>query len=335
MTSPAKEHEHREALILQNKAAELGQSGRYVEAAEKLKRALELYERCAPADAIFATMLLNMGLVHQHLGETEQALAHFTKAIKTYKSSPGSNRTDLADAVYQLGTLYSESCGKWNEAVQCLDESLEIRKEVLGNNHLDVGHALQAKGSALSKLKQYDGAIACFERSLAIRRQRYGNVPHLDIASVLHDIGTVYYKDSKCDKALEYCEEAMRLYTIVLGPESEKIAKVLFTVGSAYFGQERFSECLESWRKALRIQRSTLGNHKDTAKTLHFLGAVHEYLQHRVKAILCFEESLKMYRALGMDDEDCESVISNLRILRQPASIAAGAKLDLHLPSDE
>jgi len=286
-------------------------------ALENYKKAYAAMKRELGNDALVATILFNIGKLHNKIGEIEEAEECFKEALSIYEESPGDNRIDIADTLYTMGELYYAK-QEYKPALDYSRKALNMREAALGMDHIDVARALTNIGNAHMKLGENQEAEKCYDRALAITVHTYGR-SHVEVASLLSNLASIYNKTSRYDEAFKNLEEALDIRKDLLGQEHEDVGKIHWELGSTFVQNNQGTEGLVSWEEALRIQKTTLGNHEDTAQTLYFMALVHGSLGHPVKAILCYEEALAVYRAIGRDDDDSRvaSIIENLDVLRK------------------
>jgi tetratricopeptide (TPR) repeat protein len=118
-----------------------------------------------------------------------------TPSASVKKSASRSSNT-FFDRSVAIGSKYNArgicfaSKGDWIKALQCWQDALEIRTQVLGES-LDVANTCNNIGIALGKLHRYAEAIVVLQRAISIRIAHYG-WNHEIVAATLHNMGNVY-----------------------------------------------------------------------------------------------------------------------------------------------
>ncbi|XP_046862837.1 uncharacterized protein LOC124456435 [Xenia sp. Carnegie-2017] len=97
-----------------------------------------------------------------------------------------------------LGLLYHDT-GKYSKAKNHHEKALEIQKQSLGPNHVDVATSLNNLGNVLENTGNYDKAIEFYERALEIRKQSLGP-NHVDVATSLNNLANVLENTGNYDK---------------------------------------------------------------------------------------------------------------------------------------
>ncbi|XP_046856557.1 uncharacterized protein LOC124449659 [Xenia sp. Carnegie-2017] len=139
----------------------------------------------------------------RHFGKYDLAL----ELLDKFKSEESSN--DKAWYFSVLGLLYHDT-GKYSEAKNHLEKALEIRKQSLGPNHVDVAASLNNLGVMYDKTGNYDKAIEFHEKALKIQEQSLGP-NHIDVAASLNNLGLLYDKTGKHDKATKFFEKSVEV----------------------------------------------------------------------------------------------------------------------------
>ncbi|XP_046855882.1 uncharacterized protein LOC124448981 [Xenia sp. Carnegie-2017] len=188
-----------------------------------------------------------------------------------------------------------------------VSRALEIRKQSLGPNHVDVAASLNNLGNVLKKTRNYDKAKEVHEKALEIRKQALGQ-NHVDVAQSLNNLGIVYYDTGNYDKTIKAHEKALQIRKQLLGPNHVDVAASL---------NGNYDKAIEFYEKALETRKQSLGpNHVEVADTLNNLGLVFNKTGNYDKAIEVHEKALKIRkRSLGFNHVDVAASLYNLGIV--------------------
>jgi len=122
--------------------------------------------------------------------EFDKSLGLFEKAMELIKRSVevDQNTRDLkmARLIYRKGGIFYDQ-GKYDLALSCFQQALEIQKALFGDRHPDVATSLNNIGFVYSKKGDYDLALKYYEQSLEIQKALFGD-RHPDVASSLNNI---------------------------------------------------------------------------------------------------------------------------------------------------
>ena len=80
---------------------------------------------------------------------------------------------DVADTLSELGSLYVDQ-GKFDTAMKCLREALELRRQLLGPRHPAFAATLDDLAEALRDQGDLDGAERAYREAIEIRRNALG-----------------------------------------------------------------------------------------------------------------------------------------------------------------
>ena len=142
----------------------------------------------------------------------------------------------------------------WEEALLCWQNALEVRLQVLGEDHLDVANTYNNIGIAQGKIGIYDEAIKSLHAALNIRQRQLGE-DHSEVAATLHNIGNVHQQSGEFFKAVEYFHVSKQLQKIHFGKNHVQVARAAIAIGHAYFQAAKWEESLEAYIGAMETLR--------------------------------------------------------------------------------
>lgn len=183
-------------------------------------------------------------------------------------------RNDLAEESLQLALRRFEDAGK--------DRSREAADAF---SHLGLVFMSQGK---------YSQAQEQLHRALTLR-QSGTKSDHALIAATYNDLGLVYSQTDK-DKALNYFEEAHKMYVALYGNQHPKIAIAAINMGIVYRDLELYGDAMNHFETALKISNAVYANpHPAKAIALYNLGQTYLQLRDRKTAMAYYEQAKKMY----------------------------------------
>ncbi len=170
--------------------------------------------------------------------------------------------------------LRKAKLGAWSEALQCWENALEIRTQVLGETHLDVANTWNNIGIAQGKLDLVTDAIESLRRALAIRIEHLGR-EHEEVATTLHNIGNIFQQGNDLEAAVKCFCESKQLHEKLLGPNHVQVARACVAMGHTYYQAREYKDAREAYLDALIIfERSGLS--KGDIEVQNTLGDVQE-----------------------------------------------------------
>jgi len=105
---------------------------------------------------------------------------------------------------------------RYEEAYTWLERAWELRKQLLGLDHLETARSLNDMGVVQAERAQLDEGLAQIKAALAIR-EKYAPI-HVDTAESYNNIGHILQNLSQLVDAREYLEKALAIYEAL--PES-------------------------------------------------------------------------------------------------------------------
>ncbi len=208
--------------------------------------------------------------------------------------------------------------GMFNEATDPQAEALRLRRDTLGDNHVDTLASMVSLGSLLAaqaKLPEAEAAL----RAAAIRcRQVLGaDHPHTlkadyTLGSLLTTMGSLGDAETQLTQTLQDCRR-------VLGNDHRQTLLTLLAVGNVYLAQGRLGDAELMLREAADSQRRLLGpTHSDTLGSINNLAATLKEQGKFAEAETYYREAVEGYRTLlGDDHPDTLRAIINLGSLYQ------------------
>jgi tetratricopeptide (TPR) repeat protein len=184
----------------------------------------------------------NLGSVLFERGQTNEAMAHFEKAVEI---EPG-----YSTAHYNLGGALREK-GQIDEAIVHFQKALEIQPEY-SMAHYNLGQILRQKG-------QVDEAIAHFQKALAI---------HPDYADAHNGLGLALLRKGQVDEAIVHLKTALELH-----PDH---AEGHNNLGNVLWQRGQVQEAIAHYQQALAIRPDYALAHHNLGRILQEEGRVRE-----------------------------------------------------------
>lgn len=298
------------------------------EAVDLLKRA----EALAPPELEITERLLLMDALARalaSLGQRTQALEIATAAAERARLELPPDHELLANALNSLG-LVLDAEGRSAEAFPLLEQALDIRLRVFGEQSIETAATLHNLGLAARRVGRLDTAENWLQRSLAAKRALLPE-SHPRVLSGQEALANVYRDRGELDRAVEVLQ-ALRAQRIrANGADSTRVANLNNELGNALQDLGRYGEAEQVYRDALRINRLRRGNDSpDTAVVLNNLASLLEDRGDYAAAEPLLRESLSIRTAaLGAGHLATARVHHNLgRLLMQKGALDA-ARVEL------
>ena len=210
-----------------------------------------------------------------------QSIPHIKSLIKQIKDifSVEETRNALKIANY-LETL-GVNCGEhfaYQVAKDCFEIVLEIRRENLRRDDLDVGITYHYLGNAQIGLQEHEEAEENLDRALDIllKKLRPGD---LEVGVTYSDLGDVNQGLFDFNQAKEYYDLALHIFQEELKPGDYVIGEAYMNLGDVSKKLCKLDQAKEYYDLALPILlRNPRDGYTNIAKTYHNLGKVHKDL---------------------------------------------------------
>ncbi len=238
------------------------------------------------------------------------ALEFQTANIEIWK---GSREDNILSRIYNEHCSLNLALGDFAKAKDYCERALEIRKEQLGSNHVDVAASYNNLGNVYRKTGEFAKAKDYYERALEVRNEQLGS-NHVDVATSYNSLGNVYNDTGKFVKAKDYYERALEVRKEQLGSNHVDVATSYNNLGIVYSKTGEFAKAKDYYERALEIRKEQLGsNHVDVAASYNNLGSVYSKTGELAKAKDYYEWTLEVQEEqLGSNHVDVAGSYNNL-----------------------
>jgi tetratricopeptide (TPR) repeat protein/serine/threonine protein kinase len=238
-----------------------------------------------------ASILNNLGLAWDALGEAQKAITYYEKAllidIKTY----GDQHPTVAVYLNNIGSAWY-ALGETQKALTYFEQALAINIKTYGDQHPNVARCLNNLGGAWNELGKAKKAITYYEKALAIDIKTYGD-QHPTVAICLNNIGEAWRTLGESQKAITYYEKALAIDIKTYGDQHPKVAIDLNNLGLVWKALGDAKKALTYLEQALDIDIKTYGDqHPQVAIYLNNIGSAWDDLGEAQKAITYYEQAL-------------------------------------------
>ena len=209
-----------------------------------------------------------------------------------------------------------DNAGKLREAFELAGGVLEIRRELLGEEHYHYCHSLNDMGMLFLAAKQIERAVECFEKVAEVEARILGE-QHPNYATTLNNLADSYRVAARYEDAERTFLRSKRLHEIAFGAKSEQLARVLNNLGVLYQEQGSYQKAGDEMRRALEIWEEVL-EPNDPSFTISWnnLGYIHYLLSEFDEAERCYQLAARNHLAnFDKVHPDYARVLNNLGIL--------------------
>ena len=206
--------------------------------------------------------------------------------------------------------------GKNDLAILRSYESLQLRRQVLGNDHLDVAATVFNLAHIHYEIQEYDAALSYCQEFLRITRPQL-STRHRDVAYVLRCVAHIHHQQKNYLSAITAYHEALIACDAVFGIMHSEVASICNKLGYLYY-TSKFDLALSMYGIGLQIEKELFQpDHLNIATTLCNIAQIH-----KVKGNT--EESLRFYwqvyiiqvASVGSSDPIVAETLSNVGFLQ-------------------
>jgi DNA-binding SARP family transcriptional activator/Tfp pilus assembly protein PilF len=266
--------------------------GRYVQAADHLRRVLALYRQIGDATGQ-ARALNNLGIIAARLGHRLQAADYARQALAMYRQT--GDQAGEARAVHNLGTMDAQQ-GRYRQAADHLGQALLLFRQ-LGNSGGEV-HALNDLGLIEVRQASYAGAAVHLGLALALSRET-GNLAGQ--ARALTNLGDLDLRQGRHQRGRGYQQQALALFQQI-GDQSGQ-AEALNGMGEILRAGGQEAPARARHTAALTLA-SQIGDQEQQARAHDGLACCHRAGGEYGRSREHWRHALALYTELGAPEAD-------------------------------
>ena len=225
-----------------------------------------------------------------------------------------------------MGRVY-RGLGLYDQSRSLLEEALEIRRNELDEEALEVACSREELATLLGSVGEYETARPLFESALAIREEHLG-YDHPDVGLTVSNLGNLYRQMRYFNQAIPLYERALEIREKTLGPDHPDVSNSLNGLAIVLEAIGKYEEALPLYKRALAIREKALGpDHPRVATSLNNLATVYWFLADYESARPLNARALAIQeKVLGPDHPDLTHTLNIYALLLLADSDYAGAK---------
>ncbi len=247
-------------------------------------KALSIFQKQSKPDTLqMVRCLIGIGNVQFSKGEPGPARQTHQQALEMLLTLNAGTTIQASNLYYSLG-LCSNKLGEYDRALGHFYQSLQIRKNLLGEKHYRIYECLDQIGSTNYFKGEYDLAYDYYRQSAALldtsgrHRSEY--------ASLLNNYAMIYYEKGHFEKAIACYEQSLSIKKQILGPQHYSIANTYSNLGLAYQALKDYPRSLDYMRQALDLRIKLFGEqHPEVARCYSRMGIVYNLIEDYDKAL--------------------------------------------------
>ncbi len=281
-------------------------------------QALDYYQKALKIQPLhqeplfLATGFSNIGLTYTHLGKKELALAYYQKALLIYHKIHGEKHLAVATCYNNIALVYSNHDDD-EMALPSYLKALQIQLHILGENDPTVAINRSSIGVVYNNLGDYAKALEFQQKALEALIKVLGK-DHPDIGVSYNNISQVYRNMEQHKKALIYQEMALAIFIKSFGQIHPDIALSYTYIGTTYSDLGMHDQALRFYQKALPVQLQLFGhNHSNVMASYRAIGHAYYILQDNNRALEYFQKALEvMLEIFDENHSDVAAIYNNI-----------------------
>jgi len=223
--------------------------GKYADALEYYKKALDIQKKILPDDSqAIASSYYDIGRVYSNQGNLNTALEYYQKALAIFKKILPGNHPDIALSYNNIGLVYSNQ-GNYTAALEYYQKALAILKKTLPENHPSIASIYNNIGIA------YNNKV-CYKCS---GRGSIGGLVCIECFGIGYVAQTIR-------TALKSFQTALKIYELVLPENHPEIAQAYNNIGMVFYRKKDYENAHKHLKKACEIAKKSLGEQHPTTQ---------------------------------------------------------------------
>ena len=224
-----------------------------------------------------AIWLNQLGLLHTHLGDYDQAERAYRRSLDIKQKAKRPYNLAIAVSLLNLGDLYVIK-GDYARAEPLLQRARELREKALGANHPDVAPCLASLGRLKMFAGDYRSAETLNQRALAMSEQSLGP-DHWRVAACLDNLAEIRRFLGDLPEAEALSRRALAIREKAPRPNSTLLARNLNNLASIYVFMGQYGQAETLYKRALEVYEKSVGTqHPAAAQCLSNLAGLYSTL---------------------------------------------------------
>lgn len=241
---------------------------------EEAKRVLERLIPTLPRETQWqryqlTTLLNNLGLQYQQLGEYDKAVETLEEALSLRSALFGAGHPKNGALHLNIGNTLTRGT-KPEEAEPHFDRAIELMTMGYGEDHVELSRPYISRGVVRKKQGRFEEARADYEHALSLLE---GKGSAQQEAMVLANLGNLDKRTGRLESALQRHQQALAIREEQLGPKSIEVADSLSDIGSLHRGAKRYALAREHYARSASIKLDVYGPDHPSMLAVHLSAA--------------------------------------------------------------
>lgn len=257
-------------------------------------------------DERVALVAFELAKIYEKAGLHAECIEFYAEALRVYKMKR--KKAQAADVYYALAKLKSsqavdsECSEDYDAAVECYDQGLKLRRQVMSLDDVELAPMLFDYASLLCNKRKYDDAMPLLEEALRIQKAKMG-LKDACVAHTLLRMAEVHVFKKKFDASLVALEQVLFISSSFDENQVIDISLCHYLLGITYIAKENHEKAVASLLLSLEMRNVQFGpNSLECAAVHDKLGKAYGKLREFDKALesLVEGEPTQNYSAMNL-----------------------------------
>jgi tetratricopeptide (TPR) repeat protein len=253
----------------------------------------------------------NIGYAKERLGDKEEGLKHYEKALKLLPANK-EEKLFIGKVYRRVGIIYRNS-NEFDLATKYFNQAINLYLNNSEENHPDLANTYVSIGLAHDRKFEFEKAISKFQKAQQIFSRIY-SPNHPNMAKLYRNIGTVKAKQGLYNEARENYEKALEAYKKYFGGEHVLVGGIYHNLGVVCNKKADYNRALLYFKHSLEIKQGR----KDASiyTTYNGIGNAMQLAGRYDEALLHFQMALNEYKSIyGNKGEGLGIIYDNIGIV--------------------
>jgi CHAT domain-containing protein/Tfp pilus assembly protein PilF len=208
-------------------------------------------------------MLLMLGVVAAQTPDELLSQFRFPEAaaaarviVQGLEQSGRTGTLEYARALDLLAKSQEKAGTPFAETSKLLNHAIELKTRLAGPDDLSIAQSLNILAAQTYTTRDYRGAVAHFERALAIQQKAPPAASCVDFAETLTGLGRALSSLQQTARSVELHQQALALLEKEFGAQHRRVANVLYSLANDYREGGDLTKSEDYFTRALRIYES-------------------------------------------------------------------------------
>ncbi|HEX3356370.1 MAG TPA: tetratricopeptide repeat protein [Tepidisphaeraceae bacterium] len=213
--------------------------------------------------------------------------------VKELKEKFKDNPHTKADLLEAIGKTY-QGLGLYNDAIPLLEQSIELRKSILGPDHPDIIWRMQNLATAYWQGRGPQTALPLAQQVLKWQMERLGP-DHLETLQSAVQVASLCNAVGRHQEALLMIEDAVKRLKQKVAADDPVLFWPMNFQADIYIALERPEEAVPIYEQLLRLRKEKLGSdHRDTLFSMDALAICYQKAGRLDDAVSLFNETIRL-----------------------------------------